>query len=835
MGDFNLSNVKWPYADNAHYITPTEKLFIDCFDDFGLSQCVCEPTHVKGNTLDLLLTNSPGLISNLNISKNQAICNSDHYKISFKCKANVKLKKPPKRKIYNFKRANWDALNRDLCQVNWNAKLDSTEPELAWASFKSTLLSLVKIHIPTITIKNHFQPPWFDSDVHHAYLKKERAHSKKNKSELDGITFSKYRKKFKDLAAEKMRDSMYNTDDPALITKKFWGHVKSKSKTHRIPDTMHYKERFRNNNTDKANLFNTFFYEQFSQASNYDIDLDWSHDDTFEINFCHSRIRELLVKVNSNKTCGPDGIHGKILKNCAVSLARPLSIMFKISYNVGYVPMEWKMAHVVPVHKKGSKENIENYRPISLTCLIMKIFERILKDELIFRVQHLLDNRQHGFLRNKSCTTNMVEFSDSLIVSINDCHSMSIDVVYFDFSKAFDSVNHDLILRKLKENYGIDGRLLKFIMNYLCGREQCVVLGNSKSEKMPVLSGVPQGSILGPILFVIFINDLPSGLSPGTSIALYADDTKIWRPICCQSDHEILQKDISYLNQWAADNKMSFHPDKCKVLSIYNKPSPFLGICPNIQFHYHRGESVLPFADSERDLGVDITTNLLFNDHINRILAKASQQFGLTKRTCSFVNDTRRKRTLYLTLVRSQFEHCSPIWRPTGKINTQKFESFQKMCIKWILSEEHLSYYSYDEYIRKCRQVNILPMEHKFDLNDLILFHKVVHDLLPVTLPDYLSLFSGQTRLRSTHLDRLSFVCTLLPQGKSTSLLDKSFFFRVHSLWNKLPLEIREIESPSIFRIKLTKHLWDGLKKPDPSLSCSDGLIDFDLFDYDDN
>ena len=625
---------------------------------------------------------------------------------------------------------------------------------------------------------------------------------------------------------------MYNTEDPALITKKFWAHVKSNSKAHRIPDTVHYKGRFRNNSVDKANLFNTFFYEQFSDASNYDIDIDWSNDSSFDIEFCHRSIRHLLQEINSNKASGPDGIHGKILKNCAVSLAYPLSLIFGVAYNSGCIPREWKVAHVVPVHKKGSKEDVENFRPISLTCLIMKIFEKILKEELLIRMQHLLDKRQHGFLRNNSCTTNMIEFSDSLVLSINDCHSMSTDVVYFDFSKAFDSVNHDLLLHKLKLYYGIDGRFLKFIMNYLGGRDQCVVLGNTKSDTLPVLSGVPQGSILGPILFVLFINDLPSGLNPGTSIALYADDTKIWRPIRSQSDHEILQRDISYLNQWASDNKMHFHSLKCKVLSVHNKPSPFLGICPFIQFHYHLGDSMLPFDDSERDLGVDITKNLLFNDQINRILAKASQQFGLTKRTCSFVNDIRRKRALYLTLVRSQFEHCSSIWRPSCRSSTQKFESFQKMCIKWILSEECLSYHSYDEYVRKCRQVNILPMEQKFDLNDLILFHKIIHNLVPVNLPDYLSLFNGQTRLRSSHLDNLSFVSTLIPQGNSTSLLNKSFFFRAHCLWNKLPIEIREIESASLFRSALIKHMWDNLKQLDP-LTANDSLVDFLLPDND--
>ena len=181
----------------------------------------------------------------------------------------------------------------------------------------------------------------------------------------------------------------------------------------------------------------------------------------------------------------------------------------------------------------------------------MKTFERILKDELLIRTSHLLDCRQHGFLNFKSCTTNMVNFTDKLVMSINDTQTLSTDVIYFDFSKAFDSVNHDLILHKLKYEYAIDGSLLKFLMNYLGEREQSVVLDGIKSSSKPVLSGVPQGSILGPILFVLFINDLPQGISEDTHLALYADDTKIWRSIRNEEDIVQLQKDINNLHMWS--------------------------------------------------------------------------------------------------------------------------------------------------------------------------------------------------------------------------------------------------------------------------------------------
>ena len=152
----------------------------------------------------------------------------------------------------------------------------------------------------------------------------------------------------------------------------------------------------------------------------------------------------------------------------------------------------------------------------------------------------------------------MVNFSDSLALSLNDC--VRTDVVYFDFSKAFDSVNHDILLFKLKHMFNIDGRLLKFIKNYLSGREQQVIIGDSISSRKSVLSGVPQGSILGPILFVLFINDLPAGLNFGTDLALYADDTKIWRRMTSEKDHVALEEDISYLHNWSINNKMKFHP-----------------------------------------------------------------------------------------------------------------------------------------------------------------------------------------------------------------------------------------------------------------------------------
>ena len=813
VGDFNLSSINWPHTEEAQEsIDRIDKLFLESFSELGLHQCIMDPTHFKGRTLDIVLTNFRALISEVKVHNSESICKSDHYPITFKVSASVKKNKLPKRKIYNFKRASWDRLNDDLSRVPWSALVDRTDPETAWSNFKSVLFMLVDKHIPKITIKNDFNAPWFDAECFEAYRKKERAHMKfkSDASLANELKRDSARSNFKHICNEKMRDNLYNSDDPALITKKFWSHVKSKSKNHRLPECMSLNGTFRNSPLDKANLFNSYFFDQFSEASNYDVSIDWTSDSLFDIDFDPLEIKVLLSDLNSNKACGPDGIHGKILKQCAVSLALPLSMLFKLSYNSGSLPKDWRVANVVPVHKKGNKDNIENYRPISLTSLVMKTFERILKRELLVRTAHLLDDRQHGFLGQRSCTTNMVNFLDSVVLSVNDLNTFSTDVVYFDFAKAFDSVNHDLILTKLKSMYHIDGRLLKFIQSYLKGREQSVVIENCSSSSKPVLSGVPQGSILGPILFVLFINDLPSGLSPGTELALYADDTKIWRGITSYLDHQILQNDINYLNTWATSNKMKFHPLKCKVVSIHSSPSP-LAFLPFVPFHYQLGENLLEYVENEKDLGVLINCKLNFFEQQDNLLMKANQQFGLVKRTCNFVTDVRRRRVLYLTLVRSQFEHCSQIWRPCYETMILKFESFQKKCIKWILSEEELSYSQGEEYIRKCKQVNILPLRQRFILNDLIFLHKIVNELVPTRLPEYLKWFDGSTRLRSTHLDHRSLVCTITPRRYSFKTIEKSFFYRTHSLWNSIPLEIRDIGSPSLFKIRLESYLWESL------------------------
>ena len=804
-GDLNLSSTDWVTNLSTHSI---EQIFLDEFIRLGLLQCISTPTHIKNNILDIVLTNSDSYIRNIKILSDHEACKSDHYAITFEIKFRIERKKPLKTKSFNFKRANWDQLNNDLNNIDWISFLDCHEPDLAWFKFKQLLNYFLEIHIPKITVKHNSGPPWFDADCYIKCREKERLHKKykRTKSMSDELKFVNCRREFKNLIKSKMRDNLYCSNDRNTITKKFWAHVKSKSKSNRIPEVVRHKDSISYNNLNKANMFNKYFYDQFPNTSTYDIDIDFSNDPKFDIDFSCTRVKQFLDAINTNKAPGPDGIHGCVLKYCSRSLCRPLSIVFKLSYNIGVIPSEWKSANIVPVHKRGDKNLVSNYRPISLICLSAKIMENIIHEELLIKTRDLINAEQHGLLSGKSCTTNLLTLCDDVARCLyND---KCIDIIYFDFAKGFDTVNHDLLLLKLKNEFNIDARLLKFFVNYLQNRHQCVVLKNVLSDTLPVMSGVPQGSILGPLLFVLFINDISTRISNGTSICLFADDTKIWRGMSSVEDCNILQNDIDYLHDWCISNQMKFHPNKCKVVSINSKSSSthlaYLGLLPLSRFNHTLGRNILDYETEEKDLGVIVNNNFSWAEQHNQIINKASQMLGLLKRTCHFVISNHRKRTLYLAMVRSQFEHCSQIWRPVTPTQISKFECLQKNAIKWILNEEFISYSDNEIYLKKCRDINILPINKKFDLNDILLFHKIINGYVHIGLPEYVSKFIGLSRLREKHLDSECYICNLYhPSISARSPIFKNYFCRVTYLWNKLSYEARLNPNTNTFKAQV--------------------------------
>ena len=375
IGDMNLNNVKWPSGETNNSL---KNLFVDFLvSDLGHKQLISEPTHRAGNVLDLVFTNIPEIVLDIKVHERDEACLSDHFSISFKIDLSISRRKAPKKKVYNYSKANWRELNFALRHINWDRLIGCLDPQSAWDCFQKILNNLCETHIPKRNVKNQFQPPWYDKECNKVLREKEkwRKKARESGSESDLDKFQQCRKSFKRIMNEKMRLNMEDSSDNSIISKKFWKHVKSKCKYTRIPETMKFGDQFRYKPIDHANLFNTYFFSQFSDRSSYDIEIDLRNDN-YEFNklsFHAVDVLLILKQINSSKAAGPDGIEGILLKYCAASLAKPLTIIFNTSFISGIIPQEWKLASVVPVHKKGDKDNVKNYRPISLISLVMKV------------------------------------------------------------------------------------------------------------------------------------------------------------------------------------------------------------------------------------------------------------------------------------------------------------------------------------------------------------------------------------------------------------------------------------------------------------------------------
>ena len=253
---------------------------------------------------------------------------------------------------------------------------------------------------------------------------------------------------------------------------------------------------------------------------------------------------------------------------------------------------------------------------------------------------------------------------------------------------------------------------------------------------------------------------------------------------------------------------MKFHPDKCKTLAVSNSQ----GLDPD--FLYGMEGKVLSYTELEKDLGVHVNGKLNWTQHCEILYSRASQKLGLLRRTCSFVKNRCKRRSLYITIVGSQFEHCSIVYRPSALSTLDKLESLQKKGFKYIIDDAHISLRTVGKYYSLCKKLNILPMSFKFDLRDLTFFHAILYEYSVTKLPDYLTRFSG-SRLRRSHYDSLSIVSSIIPRipinlhtENSNLGISKSYFYRAHITWNKLPISIREIDTASKFKAEVLKYLW---------------------------
>ena len=369
-------------------------------------------------------------------------------------------------------------------------------------------------------------------------------------------------------------------------------------------------------------------------------------------------VREKLAKLNVNKSCGPDGIHPHVLQRSASAMCKPLQIIFQMSLDKGECPADWKIANVTPIHKKGDRTDPSNYRPVSLTSQVCKVLESLVRTRVIEHLDrnNLINEAQHGFREGRSCLTNLLETLEAWTQIIEE--GDGIDVAYLDFRKAFDLISHNHLIFKMSK-YGINGPILDWVKDFLRDRSQRVLIRGTASTSQGVTSGVPQGSVLGPVLFLIFINDLPlKVLSP---LSLFADDSKIFTRIVDKenevkiyenSGKDILQQDLCSVLEWAKKWKMEFNVEKCKILHIGNN---------NPKHKYNMDGKELIETEKEKDLGILIDCKLDFGSHIKEIVGRANRMVGLVRAAFACLNK-KMFLNLYMALIRPLLEYCVQVW-----------------------------------------------------------------------------------------------------------------------------------------------------------------------------
>ena len=716
----------------------------------------------------------------------------------------INAPKPPrktfKRKIWLYNQGNFDEYRRILAQTNWDNILSTGDIDKITTDISSRILGAAETTIPNrlVTIRKQ-DPAWLTNDIRKLIRKKNRVHDKAKRlnKQTDWNKFRKIRNKVTSVVREARNTYQINlvskltSVDPSVSA--WWktcNQISGMKPSHSGIPPLLKNDNLIFDDLEKADELNNYFAMQTLLDESHAVlpDLNMPENQLCDIELNETDVEDVLSILNNNKASGPDLINPRLLKEASTELKYPLCRLFNFSLSIGVFPTEWKKANVTPVFKNNNPNDVKNYRPISLLSVISKCMERcVYKYVYNFLLQHrIITSSQSGFTHGDSAINQLVNISNDIGRALDS--GKEIRVVFCDISKAFDRVWHKGLLFKLQQ-YGISGNLLLWFENYLSGRSQRVVLNGCNSGWRDIKSGVPQGSILGPLLFLLFINDIVTDIN--ACIKLFADDTSIYLTVDQpQNTADILNRDLEKIHQWSSSWLVNFNPQKTQTMVISRKSVK--PVHPPLKMNNHDLQEV----SNHKHLGIFFSNNGLWHDHIDYIVKKAYQRLNMLRKV-RFILDRIVLEKMYFSYVRPILEYGDVIWDNRTLALVNKLENVQTEAARIVTGGTKLT-----SVEKLYEETGWETLSKRREHHKLCLFYKIVNR----EAPEYLcNLLPDVVADRHNHNTRQS--SNILDIRTRTNFYSDYFLPSAIKLWNNLPLHVRNSKSLSIFKNRIKNRI----------------------------
>ena len=711
---------------------------------------------------------------------------SDHNMLLFSVtNSHVPLPKRNCRKVWLYKEADFGSAEETL-QCLPTSIFSTDNVNNFWVEWSDIFKTVIEETIPTKVIKPRTKVPYLTDDLLHLVKKKCRLynHAKRVGTTKAWGKYTKIRNRVTSALRSAKKVYFHQLAEKLQTPRDFWSQYhKFNPKHSRTPPSLNHMGSKASSPTSKANLLNNFFASCFTEPQRqHSCSFPQPPSPTLSSVTCtHDEVFKLLSTHKVNTATGPDGISSIMLRGTATTITPALTTLFNLSLSSSTVPDEWKMSNVTPIFKSGDASKASNYRPISLLSLISKALERCIHSRVMeFLLQNkLLSDCQFGF-RPKSST------QDALLTITRDWHqqlstSRQVAAVFFDIRKAFDSVPHSQLLQSLAD-VGITGQLHQWFASYLSGRYQRVVLDGCSSQYQPVSSGVPQGSVLGPLLYIIFMNSISKlNLSQGTKLVLYADDILLYKPITNNGDSGDLQKDVDTILSWIKSHGLTPNHSKTKLLTITRSRQP-------IPISVHVEDHLISPSPSVKYLGVTLSSKLTWSDHINNTCKAAKRQIGLIHRQFHQAPSELRLK-IYNTTILPKLEYCSAVWDPHLKKDIASLDSVQKFAGRTITKNWAM------DVTELQSRLNWQSLGTRRKNIKLKVAYNIVNNLSRIPSSSFVNHPSPSPRHPHNQMLFKPFVSTLAHRH--------SFFIDVIPLWNSLSPLIINSPSPNVFKSRL--------------------------------